>query len=368
MSSIKSKILLVIPNLAAGGAEKVMSFLAQNLNKDQFETKLIVIGNAKDSVYDTSNVETVYLNKSHVKSAFFTLFNIINKENPHIVFSSLSHVNTLMGLISYLVPKTIFVGRETIVSSAQDNFSAKGLRFFIFRTISKIAYKGLKVLISQSEDMKNDLIAYQGFHSNKIVTINNPISDNFTLKSHIPPFDKTYEYVTVGRLTEKKGHARILESLSTLNIPFRYTIIGDGPEKDNIFKLASTLGLADHIRHIPFTKEVNSYLKQSHIYLQGSFVEGFPNALLECLAVGTPAIVFDAPGGINEIIINAENGYITKNENDFREKIITLSTNLSVFDPEKVQKHVRNNYSSKHIMTEYESLFNKLIGLKGKIA
>lgn len=355
-----------MPNLSAGGTEKVMSFLAQNLNKNYFTVKLVIIGYDKDTVYDTSGVETIYLNKSHVRSAFFILLKIIKKEKPELVFSSLSHLNTLMGVIAFLFPKSIFIGRETIVSRAQDNFATKGFNFRVVRTISKIAYGGLEVLISQSEDMKNDLISYRGFRPEKIVTINNPISDNFEIKKTIPAFKGVYQFVTVGRLTKKKGHERILKCLSKIDVPFIYTIIGDGPEKENIINLTNTLNLTNCINHISFTNEVNRYLRESNVYLQGSYVEGFPNALLESLAVGTPAIVFNAPGGINEIIINEENGYIVKDKVEFQEKLNTVIDNLNNFNPEKVARHVRQNFSSSHILNEYENLFNKLIESKEK--
>ena len=52
----KHKVLFVLPTLMAGGAERVMSFVAQNLNKDLFETTLLVIGHKKQSSYSLENL------------------------------------------------------------------------------------------------------------------------------------------------------------------------------------------------------------------------------------------------------------------------------------------------------------------------
>lgn len=357
----KKKILLVVPNLLAGGAEKVIAFLAKSLNRNFFEVKLVVIDNQKKTLFDVSEVDTIYLNKRHVKSAFFSIIRTIKKEKPDLVLSTLSHLNTLMGLISYIFPKIIFVGRETIVSKTQDEFSKKNLKFFFFRLISKISYAGLKIIISQSNDMKNDLIAYQGFKEEKIRTINNPISDKFKPKENIPSLRQPFNFITVGRLTKKKGHERILKCLAKVQVRFNYKIIGDGSEINKIRNLVDELKLTNSVEFISYTDKVSSYLIESHLYLQGSYVEGFPNALLESLAVGTPALVFEAPGGINEIIVNNENGFIVSSESEFIIKLEELIKNLKCYNPKKVSRHVESRYNSKFIIKQYENLFTELI-------
>ena len=57
------------------------------------------------------------------------------------------------------------------------------------------------------------------------------------------------------------------------------------------------------------------------MFLQGSYSEGFPNALLESCSVGVPVIAFNAPGGTKEIIDNGINGYIVENEEDYISKL-----------------------------------------------
>jgi glycosyltransferase involved in cell wall biosynthesis len=356
------KILFIIPNLSAGGAEKVMSFLAQNISKEKFKVKLIVIGFEKDTAYDISNVETIYLNNVHVSKAFKAILKLMRKEKPDLVLSSLSHLNAIMGYISFLTPKTLFIGRETIVQSAQNVFTgSSGLKSKLIGLVYDFGYKGLTKLISQSKDMKSDLVEKQGYKADKIITINNPVSQNFHVKAKIPDTNTGFKFITVGRLTEKKGHARILKILAKLKIPFTYTIIGDGQEKNNIYALAEELNLIENIIHIPFTNKVNDYLTNSHVYLQGSFVEGFPNALIESISVGTPAIVFKAPGGMNEIMIDGQNGFLVDNEEIFLEKLEKIIANINDYNPTQVSKEVRRKYSAKQILSEYENLFETLL-------
>src|SRR5690606_13086132 len=108
--------------------------------------------------------------------------------------------------------------------------------------------------------------------------------------------------ITVARLSKEKGIPRILKILSKLTIPFHYTLIGMGHEKDSIFYLIEKYALSNKITHISFTKNVSKHMKNNDFFLQGSYFEGFPNCLIESCVVGTPVIAFNVPGGTKEII------------------------------------------------------------------
>ncbi|MEQ9580645.1 MAG: glycosyltransferase, partial [Arenibacter sp.] len=114
-------------------------------------------------------------------------------------------------------------------------------------------------------------------------------------------------------------------------------------------------GILDKIKHIPFTKDVSKYLQESDVFLQGSYVEGFPNALLESCAVGTPVIAFKAPGGIDEIIEEDVNGYIAKDEADFLIKLNLIGEKH--WDPAVVRDSVYKKYSKDIIIKKYQDLF-----------
>ncbi|HLF51302.1 MAG TPA: hypothetical protein VI621_03315, partial [Flavobacterium sp.] len=92
----KKKIIFILPSLRAGGAERVISFVAKQLNSDIFDAKLIVIGFQKEAVYDVELLNVQYLNKSRLLTSVATLFRVIVKEKPSIVVSSIGHVNIMM--------------------------------------------------------------------------------------------------------------------------------------------------------------------------------------------------------------------------------------------------------------------------------
>jgi glycosyltransferase involved in cell wall biosynthesis len=104
---------------------------------------------------------------------------------------------------------------------------------------------------------------------------------------------------------------------------------------------------------------VSSFLKENDVFLQGSYSDGFPNALIESCVVGTPIIGFNAPGGINEIIEDGENGFIINSIDECVEKLNQLNSDFT-FLPKKVNQIVTERFNSKKIIGQYEDLFLKL--------
>ena len=73
MKSNKIKVTFVLPNLLAGGAERVFSYIAQNIDPKQFDTTLLIIGYSKDASYDVEGINLVFLEKPRVKTGIHAL-------------------------------------------------------------------------------------------------------------------------------------------------------------------------------------------------------------------------------------------------------------------------------------------------------
>jgi len=347
----KLDIVFVMPDLVAGGAERIISFVSQNLNQEKFNATLLITGYEKNTVYSIKGIDVIYLNKSRVLFAIPSIFFYLLKNRMHIAVSSISHLNSAMAIISVFFRKTKFIGREATVLSYRKNEKPK--RKWYPASLTQHFYKKLDALICQSSDMAEDMVKNFGFSKDKIRVINNHISRVPSLKKEKNTDTTIKKFITVGRLSEVKGHLRILKILSNLHIPFIYTIIGDGSQKTDIFIKARELNLMDKIIYIPFTKDVDTYLAEHDIFLQGSYVEGFPNALLESCVIGTPGYAFNVPGGTKEIIENGVNGFLIEDEDSF----LHLLKENKTWIPEDVRASVYKKFNQQKILQEYEKLF-----------
>jgi glycosyltransferase involved in cell wall biosynthesis len=352
----RKKIFFVIPSLGPGGAERIISFIAQKLDSSKFEVKLIVIGFEKDSVYIVQNIDIVYLNKTRMINSIPLLFTIFFKYKPSVVLGSISHINILLGFFTYFFGKTKFVGRESTVLSHR--LVKNNIRKIIYTKMIIFFYNRLHKIVCQSEDMKQDFELFFQIDTSKLEVINNPITEIKEMPRKLFSHNAV-SFITVGRLSEEKGHFRIIEGLSKIKeYNFIYTIVGSGPLLTEIKERTVQLGLREKVRFIPYTSRVLEEINKNDFYIQGSYVEGFPNALLESCSIGTPVIAFNSPGGTKEIVENEVNGFLVENEAEFI-SILNNIDKLKSIKKDEVKSSVIEKYNGERIIKKYETLFNQ---------
>lgn len=354
---MKKKILFILPNLSAGGAERVFSFLAQNINSEKYEKTLLIAGCKEDAEFTVENINIKFFEKKRILDAIPKIFVFLIKYKPDVVLSSIGHLNTVMGLMSPLFPKTKFIIRETSVISIMSsvNQTNKSLSFSdkIRSILSHWSNKLVDKVICQSQDMADDFLKIYKIPLEKIVIINNPITNSFPLKETQEPLNTIVKFITVGRLSKEKGHIRIIEMLAKLTFQFQYTIIGKGPLKEEILRAVDKYNLNEKITYISYTQDVSKYMALSDLFLQGSYVEGFPNTVLESCFIGTPVLAFNVPGGTKEIINHEINGYLVETEEDY---LHYLNNRLDLL-PKEVRNSVEMKFNQQQIIHQYETLF-----------
>ncbi len=360
MKSKRKNILFILPTLNAGGAERVISFVAQNIDKTKFKSTLLVIGKKEDAAYPIKDIELIFLEKSRVLHAIPQIFWVLLRKRPHAALSSIGHLNTVMGLLSGLFPKMKLIIREASVISAMHNAKTETrikpkLNIFgeMRAKMGQLSLKWTDIIICQSNDMATDFKNIFKVPNEKVVIINNPITQMPPLKPYKNTSGKV-KFITVGRLSKEKGQLRLLKLLSQLKFDFEYTIIGSGPYKALIFQTIDQLNLGHKINYIEYTEHVLDHISQHDLFLQGSFVEGFPNTVLESCIVGTPVLAFNVPGGTKEIITHGENGYLVETEEEY---LHFLNNRLNLA-PEQIRSSVEKKFNKNTILKQFEDLFD----------
>lgn len=119
---------------------------------------------------------------------------------------------------------------------------------------------------------------------------------------------KPLNILTVGRLVKHKGHDILIKAVSKLNIDLNLTIIGNGPEKNNLINLIDTLSLHKKVSILCniTDKQLDNFYKNSDIFILPSLkiksgCEGFGIVLLEAMSYSLPIIASNS-GGISEVI------------------------------------------------------------------
>lgn len=127
----------------------------------------------------------------------------------------------------------------------------------------------------------------------------------------------------MGRFVPWKGFDLLIRAVSSLDVqrPLRLWLVGDGPMKDELMKLARDVTGDDpgkHVKFFPFAKDVRPFLWASDLFVQPSHYvpgsggpEAFGLALLEAMASGLPVVAF-ACGGTLDLVKDGENGLLAK--------------------------------------------------------
>lgn len=118
--------------------------------------------------------------------------------------------------------------------------------------------------------------------------------------------------ITAAHLEKEKNHQRVFKALARMkDLPFRYYICGEGPNRETLEKQAVRLGLEEKIVFLGFREDMDLLLQAADIFLFPSLREGLGMAALEAMACGVPVVGADNRG-TREYIRHGENGILCR--------------------------------------------------------
>lgn len=300
---MKKNLLLIVPSLQQGGFQRVCVRTALLL-KDSFHVT-IAIFNGEDRAFDVGDIPVINLDIKSKPGKLAKILNVLKRINR------LKQLKRQLNIdIAYSFGTTANLSNSL---SKTGEWNWAGLRSYVDVDAfeMKIICKKADKLISCSKLIEN--VIKQRFHVKDIETVYNPfdIEELAQLSCQdtedIEPFNHVEDHkiiMTMGREDNLKGYWHLLKSfaLTLKTCPdTRLVFMGRGefvPYK----KLAEELNIQDKVYFIGAKKNPFAYLKKAHCYVLSSVHEGFPNALVEAMAVGLPVISTNCKSGPAEIL------------------------------------------------------------------
>ncbi len=302
-------VLLLIPTLHGGGAERVIVTLAKFLSRTQFRLTLAVVDSRRAVFLDEipRDIQFISLNASRVRYALPKIVRLIWRLQPDVVLSTLGHLNLALAMVKLLLPSGTFtIARETVVVSHGLRRYAAGA---IWAAFYRWFYRQHDLVICQSRDMCADIVANFGVPAARTRVINNPVNQSRIreLCSAVAAFPALPGNATIlvaaGRLDYQKGFDILIEALSLVDDSRVHVIIlGEGSEEQRLKQQAEYLGLTGRVHFAGFQTNPYAWFSRADAFVLSSRYEGFPNVVLEALTCGTPVIAVPAPGGTREIL------------------------------------------------------------------
>lgn len=356
------RILLLIPSLQQGGAERVIVTLLQHIDRVKFRCTLAVV-DMTAAVYSNdlpADVELIDLQAKRVRGALRKIISLIWRHRPDVVFSTLGHLNLALAILMPILPRGVrYVAREaTIVSQLPSAYKLPRWWFWAYRRF----YAQLDEIVCQSVAMRDDLVHSFDIPRAKMVVINNPVdaarvqalSSERIDTGMDGPERGVVNLVAAGSLTPVKGFERIIEALALCGRrSLRLTVLGDGPLRNDLLELSASRGVLAQVRFIGYQSNPYVYFARADALVISSHFEGFPNVALESLACGTPVIATPSPGGVREILAGVE-GCILADDCS----AAALARVLSSFQAgRRIPSSAIEPYAAPSIASRYERLF-----------
>ena len=273
---------------------------------------------------------------------------------------------------------TLMINKQNLAESinAKMSTSLRGFDIGIFPLKNPKCYFNIWPKIDKVHSISNDLLQI-AYDEGLPYEINNAViypaidTKYFSVKRKnirkIFGKDKIH-FLTVARLHWKKGLEYTIQAMVLLKdqkIPFDYTIIGDGIEKERLIYLTNELQLIDEVKFIGAVEhlETKNFYRNADFYIQYSLQEGFSNSTLEAQSMGLLTIVSDAEG-LSENVQNQVTGWVVKKRSPhiLYEKIKEIiSLDLSKLNQisQNAQNRVVNHFSIERQEKQFNAFFDK---------
>ncbi len=308
------KILVVIPSIACGGAERVVSLLTQEWSRSNSVDVVIFDGNDISYKIAADIIDIDVKSSKHLINQLFNsliriirLIKIISNRKPDRIISFMESAN-FPSIIASTYTKDL--SRLTVsIHNNPDSFH------YLYKILIPILYRKAGRVIAVSKGVCGAVESL--CKSNiEIECINNPIDlvdvihkvddgikEEFNINS---PY-----ILAVGRLSYQKGFDRLLKAFSDLKFDnCKLVILGEGPKRKELEQLIFCLGLEEKVFLLGIVANPYPFYKNAEIFVLSSRFEGWGNVLLEAMAAGCPVISYDCLHGPEEIINDNVNGIL----------------------------------------------------------
>jgi glycosyltransferase involved in cell wall biosynthesis len=296
--------MFIINSLSGGGAERVMTTILDRSGRwrDAFDISLAIL-DEEPVAYPPPQWVTVHRLDCRFGTArsLLRLRNLVGRERPDLTLSFLTRANVANAFA--------MAGRQRpwIVSERANTAVQLGTgpRSLVSRSLVRWAYPRASKVIAVSQGVGEGLANGFSVPVEKIEVINNPVdvAKVLDMAAENPGLNIEPPYViALGRLVEVKNFSLLLNAFARSQISGRLVIAGEGPLRPSLERLASELGIADRVVMPGFLKNPYPLLARADAFALTSNAEGFPNVVLEALALSVPAVATNCRSGPAEIL------------------------------------------------------------------
>ena len=323
------RIGIMINCLEQGGAQNMVLRLFDALNRSGIETYLISMDRNQEIPLSHDAARTALLqekviflsNADNRRGAlqkvftgplhWFKLHRVVRDRGIDILVSFMERAN-ILNLLTFVPRRKILSVR---IHLSEDLSVKVPLKKAFIQFVYRFFLHRAEVINFNSREAALDFKKRFPIRDEKLSVIYNFIDvkkirdlARRELSKEYRSFYRGFVFITAGRLYPTKGHVHLLRAFKKVsegNAAARLILLGDGPLRRTLSDVIRKLGLETRVLLPGFQKNPFAWIHRADVFVLSSKEEGFPNALLEAIALGKPVISTDCPSGPREMLAPA---------------------------------------------------------------
>ena len=326
------RVLFVIGTLGGGGAERQVVEILKQLDRSRFEP-VLSLGSCSGELLSEvpADVPIHSFWEDFLKTWAFPfhrltrtvpiarwrhLARLLESERIDIVYDR-TFLATLDAAAACWFRPTPRIACCVADPAWELNVYARRMPLFA-RRFARWAYSSASVVLANSDGLRERLVRFFDLPDEHVRTLRNLVDfDRIErLASESTPSIPRDPFLIVsgGRLHVQKGQQYLLEAIRILvqerGRSLHFVSLGQGEQERELREFIATHQLEAHVTLPGFVANPLPWYRQARLFVLPSLNEGFPNALLEAVACGTPVLATDCPRGPSEILDAGRCGHL----------------------------------------------------------
>lgn len=335
------RVLLLLPSLQGGGAERVAVNLLNHCDPSAVELRMALLqrtgpylADVDPRDVDVSPFAEQWLRFEGNHASYYQPHRLavggvlaptntalmIRAFRPDLIVSFIKGMNLItyvaMAMLGRARPRWIVREGNNTHAVIEDEIAAPFGRRLAGRLVRK-CYRAADCVLATSHGLASGLERGLGLDRSRLKVIPNPIDvERIQASSRLPMADPPGAsfIVTAGRLEHQKGHDLLIRAFaaSPACAGLELVILGEGAQRAALQELAGQLGVGGRVRFPGFVANPWAWFARARLFVLPSRWEGFANVVAEALACGAPTVVTDCDYGPSEIVEHRVSGWVVR--------------------------------------------------------
>lgn len=352
------RLLFYAPSLGDGGAERLWAALATQFylaGHDVTFARDIEVDDCRHLLHDDISVET--LGRGHLKS-IRTLARLIETKRPHVALTAVAASGSKLLIANALTGSST----EVIQSVHGYNEWKTGFASFLTAVAMPITSRWAARTVAVSTPLRDRLISRSLASRHKTIALPNAVAlpNNIPAMTQADLKHRAPHILAVGRLSQDKDYPTLIDAFTRITASGAHlTIVGKGPEHDNLRALIRDHELHNRVTLAGYVKDPSSYYRTATCLALPSRSETFGNVIVEALAFGLPVVATDTDGP--RLILNSKKIGMRVPISDPAALAAALQHTLeNPGDPRPRQKRAQD-FSMERRFQDYQALVNDVV-------